>query len=92
MSLTLSDATAAGQLAAQITATTSIVGGIKAAIANGLTVSKAFGTNPANGNEVLLFSGPLDAEGSASILAELLTVFEAQLTTLDAQLAAIGQA
>jgi len=92
MSLSLSDAIAAGNLATQITATTSVIDGIKAAVAYGLTVSKAFGTNPATGNEVLLFSGPLDAEGSASILAELLAVFEAQLTALNAQLAAIGQA
>lgn len=92
MSLSLSDAIAAGNLATQITATTSVIDGIKAAVANGLTVSKAFGTNPATGNEVLLFSGLLDAEGSASILAEFLAVFEAQLTALNAQLAAIGQA
>ena len=91
MSLSLSDATAAGIIAAQITTTTSIIDGLSNAAVNNFLVSKAYGINPTTGGEASLFITPLDAAGSATVLKTLLTVFQAQLAALNTQLAAIGQ-
>ena len=91
MSLSLADAIAAGNLAVQITATTSIIDGLSSAAANNFLVSKAYGINPTTSGETSLFLTPLDAAGSATVLKTLLTVFQAQLADLNTQLAAIGQ-
>lgn len=87
--MSVDQASAAGDLAKQIKARTDKIAQIQAMITDGHWQVSQFQVTDPNNNPVTLILAPLDAQTSAAALQYALNVYQTQLTTLQAQLAAI---
>jgi hypothetical protein len=79
----------AGALAAQINAIQSDLAHAQAGLANGWVISKLAICDPNGNNETVILSDRLDPANSATALNQAIAIYQAVLTGLNAQLAAI---
>jgi hypothetical protein len=91
MPITVDQATQAGQLAAGITALTTLIAGVQAAISNGVVITQiAVRTQTADGTpDSMIGEITLTAAESATIFTDVVNLYQSRLNSLNAQLAAL---
>lgn len=80
----------AGEIASAIELRTQKRAIVNLAIAEGWPIIDVLARNPTDGNPVRIITGELDAVTSAQGLAFIKSIYDAQITALEAELAAIG--